>query len=96
MDAIGRRHRIERALVGVSLAQLACGLTGMAVAIRRGHAFDVSFMKGTPERVARDAIFIGTAFSAPATMLASQAVLTTVVATRGSARAASGLQVLGR
>jgi hypothetical protein len=28
-------------------------------------------------------------------MLASQAVLTTVVATRGSARAASGLQVLG-
>jgi hypothetical protein len=95
MDVIDRGRGTERALVGVSLAQLACGLTGMAVAIRRGHAYDVGFMKGTPERVARDSIFTGTALSAPVTMLASQAALTTAVATRGSARAASGLQVLG-
>lgn len=95
MDAIGRRRRTERALVGVSLAQLVCGLTGMAVAIRGGHAFDLGFVRGTPERVARESILIGTAFSAPVTMLAAQAALTTVVATRGSARGASGLQVLG-
>jgi hypothetical protein len=95
MDVIVRSRGTERALVGVSLAQLACGLTGMAVAIRRGHAYDLGFVKGTPERVARESIFSGTALSAPVTMLASQAVFTTVVATRGSARAASGLQVLG-
>jgi hypothetical protein len=95
MDAIDRSRGTERALVGVSLAQLACGLTGMAVAIRRGHAYDLGVVKGTPERVARDSILSGTAFSAPGTMLASQAVLTSVLATRGSAWAASGLQVLG-
>jgi hypothetical protein len=95
MDAIDRGRGTERALVGVSLAQLACGLTGMAVAIRRGHAYDVGFMKGTPERVARDSLSTGTALSAPVTMLASQAALTTMVATRGSAWAVSGLQVLG-
>jgi hypothetical protein len=95
MDAIDVRLRSKRALVGVSLAQLACGLTGMAVAIRRGHAYDVGFMQGTPARVARDSIARGTAFSAPATMLATQAVLTGAVATRGSTRAATGLQVLG-
>lgn len=95
VDAVERRRGTEWALVGVSLAQLACGLTGMAVAIRHGHAYDVGFMKGTPARVARDSILTGTALSAPVTMLASQAALTTVVAARGSERAASGLQALG-
>lgn len=95
MDAVERRRGTEWALVGVSLAQLACGLVGMAVAIRHGHAYDVGFMKGSPERVARDSILTGTALSAPVAMLASQAALTTVVAARGSERAASGLQVLG-
>jgi hypothetical protein len=95
MDANDARRRSERSLVGVSLAQLTCGLTGMAVAIQRGHAYDVGFAKGTSERVARDSILSGTAFSAPATMLAAQAVFTAVVAARGSARAAAGLQVLG-
>jgi hypothetical protein len=95
MSAFEGRRRSERALVGVSLAQLACGLTGTAVAIRRGHAYDVGFMRGSPERVARDSILSGTALSAPVTMLTAQAALTAVVATRGSARAATGLQLLG-
>lgn len=95
MDVIDGRRPAERALVAVSLAQLACGVTGMAVAIRRGHAYDVGVMKGTSERVARDSLLIGTALSAPVTMLATQAVLTVVLATRRSARAATGLQVLG-
>jgi hypothetical protein len=67
----------------------------MAVAIRRGHAYDVGFMKGTSANVARDSILSGTAFSAPVTMLATQAALTAIVATRGSERAATGLRVLG-
>lgn len=95
MDAIDGRRGSQRALVGVSLAQLGCGLTGMAVAIRRGHAYDVGFMKGTAERVARDSIVVGTALSAPVTMLATQVVLTAVVETRGGTRAVTGLQVLG-
>jgi hypothetical protein len=95
VGTIDGRHLPKKTLVGVSLAQLACGLTGMAVAIRRGHAYDVGFMAGGSERVARDSFIRGTAFSAPVTMLAAQAVLTAGVATRGSARAATGLQVLG-
>jgi hypothetical protein len=95
VNAIDGARRSEWALVGVSLAQLMCGLTGMAVAIRRGHAYDVGFMKGTPARVAQDSILRGTAFSAPVTMLATQAALTAIVATRGSTRAATGLQALG-
>jgi hypothetical protein len=48
---VARGRRSERVLVGVSLAQLACGSSGAAVAIRRGHAYDVGFTKGAPERV---------------------------------------------
>jgi hypothetical protein len=95
MDAIHRRRRSRRALVAVSLAQLVCGLTGMAVAIRRGHAYDVGFLKGMPGRVARDSILSGTALSAPVTMLTAQAALTTAVSARDSARAVIGLRVLG-
>jgi hypothetical protein len=62
---VARGRRSERVLVGVSLAQLACGSSGAVVAIRRGHAYDVGFTKGAPERVARDAILTGTASSAP-------------------------------
>ena len=81
-------------VVGVSLAQLACGVMGMALAIRRGHAYDVSFMKGTPQAVRKDSIFLGTALSAPVTMLAAQFVLTGIAA-RDSQRAARGLGILG-
>jgi hypothetical protein len=89
------RSRERATLVRVSLAQLACGLAGMALAIRRGHAYDVGFMRGGSERVGRDALLSGTALSAPVTMMAAQAVLTAVVAARESARAASGLRSLG-
>jgi hypothetical protein len=87
-------RRADRALVVASLAQLACGVASMAVAIRRGRAYDLGFMRGKPDKVGRDAVLFGTALSAPAVMLAAQAGLTAVVAARGSVRAISGLRGL--
>ena len=64
----------DRRLAIVSAAQLATGLVGMAVAVRRRHEYDFFFLHGHPDHVARDTVLMGTAFSAPATMLAAQAV----------------------
>jgi hypothetical protein len=64
-------HR--RALVAVSTAQLAAGLAGQVVALRRRRNYDVGFMRGRPEHVVRDSFWAGTAYSAPAHMLAAQA-----------------------
>jgi hypothetical protein len=61
------------ALVAVSAAQLAAGLAGQLVALRRRRNYDVGFMKGSPAHVGRDSLWAGTAYSAPITMLATQA-----------------------
>ena len=61
------------ALVAVSAAQLAAGLAGQLVALRRRRNYDVGFMKGSPAHVGRDSLWAGTAYSAPITMLAAQA-----------------------
>ena len=66
----------DRWLAIVSGTQLAAGLVGMGVAVRRRHHYDFLFMHGSPEHVARDTVLMGTAFSAPITMLAAQAVAT--------------------
>src|SRR5688500_9298838 len=60
-------------LVAVSAVQLAANLTGQVVALRRRRHFDVPFMTGSPEHVARDSLWFGTAYSAPAYMLGPQA-----------------------
>ena len=60
-------------LVAVSAAQLATGLAGLGVALRRRRNFDVGFMRGSPDHVGRDALWGGTAYSAPVYMLAAQA-----------------------
>jgi hypothetical protein len=66
-------------LVRISAAQLAAGLVGLAVAVRRRRNWDLrqpwaawSFLHGTPEHVGRDSLLMGTAYSAPAYMLAVQ------------------------
>lgn len=64
-------------LAAVSAAQLAAGLAGSAVALRRRRNYDIGFMKGSPDRVGRDALWAGTAYSAPVPMLAVQAWATT-------------------
>jgi hypothetical protein len=67
-------------LASVSTAQLASSVTGMALALKRGHNFDLGFMVGHPDKVARESVFQGTAFSAPVTTLVTQAISTTVLA----------------
>ena len=61
------------ALVAVSRAQLVAQLAGLAVALRRGRYYDVGFMRGSPERIRQDAVWSGTAYSAPVYMIAAQA-----------------------
>jgi hypothetical protein len=63
----------DRVLVVVSAAQLAAGTGGLALALRRHHAFDLPFWHGQPSAVGRDSLLMGTALSAPAVMLGAQA-----------------------
>src|SRR4029077_1699208 len=63
----------DQVLVVVSAAQLATGVGGLALALRRRHAFDIAFWHGQPSAVGRDAVLMGTALSAPAVMLGAQA-----------------------
>src|SRR5512132_3819652 len=87
----------NRLLVAVSVAQMATNVTGLAVALRRRHPYDVFWMHGQAETVARDAILKGTALSAPVSNLLAQAAMTVLVARRpsqGAARALAGLGAL--
>jgi pimeloyl-ACP methyl ester carboxylesterase len=91
----------NRLLAAVSVAQLATGVAGMVVALRRRHPYDVFWMHGRADAIARDTIVKGTALSAPVSNLLIQAALTAVVVrwpSRGAARALGGfgaLQVAG-
>jgi hypothetical protein len=62
----------RRALVAVSAGQLAANVAGLAVALGRRRAYDVGFLRGSPDRIGRDAWWAGTAYSAPVTMLVAQ------------------------
>jgi pimeloyl-ACP methyl ester carboxylesterase len=87
----------SRLLVAVSVAQLATNVTGLAVALRRRHPYDVVWMHGQADTVARDAILRGTALSAPVSNLLAQAAMTVLMAQRpshGAARALAGLGAL--
>src|SRR5215211_4643871 len=87
----------SRLLAAVSGAQLATGVAGMVVALRRRHPYDVFWMRGRAEAIARDAIFRGTALSAPVSNLLIQGAVTALVArrpSRGAARALGGLGAL--
>jgi hypothetical protein len=59
-------------LVAISTAQLAAGLAGLSVAVRRRRNYDLGFMSGHIEHVGRDSLLMGTAYSAPAYMLVVQ------------------------
>lgn len=69
----------RRLLVALSTAQLIAGVTGWTVAVRRRRNWDVrqpwatgAFLHGAPEHVGRDSLWSGTAYSAPAYILAAQ------------------------
>ena len=68
----------SRLLAAVSVAQLATGVAGMVVALRRVHPYDVFWMHGQPDAIARDILFKGTALSAPVSTLVTQAGLTAI------------------
>jgi len=61
-------------LTKLASAQLAIGISGAAVGIARRRYYDVGFRHGDPQHMWRDAVVNGTALSAPAYMLAIQAV----------------------
>jgi hypothetical protein len=84
-----------RTLTVVSAAQLGAGVAGMVLALRRGHPYDVFWMHGQPDAIARDTLFKGTALSAPVSTLVTQAALTAITARRPSRRAAQGLRIVG-
>jgi hypothetical protein len=84
-----------RTLAVMAAAQLASGVAGMVVALRREHPYDVFWMHGQPEAIARDTLFKGTALSAPVSTLVTQAALTAVMARRPSRRVARGLRIVG-
>jgi hypothetical protein len=79
----------NRLLAAVSVAQLATGIAGMVVALQRRHPYDVFWMHGTTDAIARDTIGKGTALSAPLSNLLVQAALTAVVARRPNRGAAA-------
>ncbi len=83
------------ALVAASTAQLAAGLAGQVVALRRRRHYDVPFMTGSPHHVARDSLWFGTAFSAPAYMLGPQAWAIARLAAGPHERARQVLRLLG-
>jgi hypothetical protein len=70
----------------------------MSVAVRRRHAYDVRLvgMRGQPDTVLRDSFFLGTALSAPLTMMIGQILATGLAATgRGQGWAIPALGLLG-
>lgn len=87
--------RNHRRLAAVSAAQLAVGLTGLRVALRRGHVWDLQLIRGNPDNLRRDAVWLGTALSAPGPMLAAQMVGTAVLARRPDRRATRIVGALG-
>jgi hypothetical protein len=89
------RPGAERALVLVSAAQLGTGLAGTALAIKRRLPYDFLFLHGNKRTVARDSLLMGTAISAPAAMLAPQAIAVGALARRPSEPAVTMLGALG-
>ena len=87
-----KRHQVIAAL---SAAQLALGLAGAAIAVRRRYAFDFPGWRGSPEHVARDAAWMGTALSAPAPMLVAQAVSAATLSRSDSPAARAAIRGLG-
>ena len=90
-DVVDRAQVLGR----VSAAQLAVGVGGMAVAVRRRHPYDVPMLHGKAETVGRDTMLMGTALSAPMYMLVAQGVAVRRCLRDGNKRAARTLGALG-
>lgn len=82
-------------LAVVASAQLAAQLAGHVVALRRRRHFDVPFMSGGPDHLARDWLWFGTAYSAPSYMVAAQAWAVARLVRGPDERARQVLRLLG-
>jgi hypothetical protein len=60
------------ALAWMSSAHLAVQAAGLVVAVRRRRNYDIGFLRGSPAHVVRDSFWAGTAYSAPAYLIAAQ------------------------
>jgi hypothetical protein len=85
----------RHALVAVSAAQLAAGLTGQVLALRRRRHFDIAVLRGSPDTVGRDSLWAGTALSAPVWMLAAHGWAAARLAAGPDERARQVLRLLG-
>jgi len=85
----------RRALAAAAALQLAAGLAGQVVALRRRRAYDIPLLHGDPAHVGRDSWWFGTAYSAPSYMLAGQAYATVRLAMGPDERARAMLRLLG-
>lgn len=86
---------VRRLLAAISAAQLACGLAGLVVGLRRRYPYEFLWLRGRRATVPRDSILMGTALSAPVTMLVAQTAMTVTLTRRTSERSVRGLGVLG-
>jgi hypothetical protein len=86
-------HR--RAIVAVSAVQLTAGLVGQVVALRRRRPYDVPFMHGSPDHIARGSLWFGASYSAPVYMTGSQAYAVVRLARGPDERARKMLRLLG-
>ena len=85
----------RRALVAVSALQLTAGLVGQVVALRRRRPYDIPFMHGSPDHVARDSLWFGASYSAPVYMTGSQLYAVLRLARGPDERARKMLRLLG-
>ncbi|CCG05532.1 hypothetical protein [Blastococcus saxobsidens] len=83
------------ALVRAATLQLAAGLAGQVVALRRRRSYDIPFMTGSPDHVGRDSWWFGTAISAPSYMLGTQVWAIARLLRGPDDRARWALRVLG-
>lgn len=72
--------RRDRLLAAVAAGQLGLNVAGLVVAVRRHYPFEIPGWSGSPDHVVRDALWMGTALSAPAPMIVAQAVSTAALA----------------
>lgn len=89
--------RGHRAFVRVATIQLAAGVAGHLVAVRRHLPYDIALVRwsGRRDRVTRDSWLLGTGVSAPVPMLTAQAFATARLARGHSEAATATLGALG-
>lgn len=85
----------DAALARIATLQLAANAAGLAIAVRRRRPYDILWFSGREDKVARDAVLMGTSYSAPLPMLVLQAVFTGALTRGAHANARRGLGLLG-